>query len=232
MKISTRNKFYSFIEKISILLILIIIGLSTISAFIYFSNQKKIKNPDDSMGDNVGNVVRITSCTQFHTLSAMFPDYMLYTQGYGSGISIGNNYILSSAHIVRDEKQLPFIDNKYYAKVAKKDINYDLLLLKIDNPFKPFKIANSISIGEKIVIWGYPNGLQAFIFGRVASFNEEVIFLDSKVIKGMSGGAVINEKGELLGVFTGGVGEPDMLGIAINFPRIKKFLKGTPAEYK
>jgi S1-C subfamily serine protease len=207
-------------------------SLLIVSGFIYFSNQNKINNHNGSIGDNVGNVVRITSCTQFHALSSMFPDYMLYAQGYGSGISIGNNHILSSAHIVRNEKQLPFINDKYYAKVIKKDLNHDLLLLKTNDASKPFKIANSISIGEKIVIWGYPNGLQAFIFGRVASFNEEIIFLDSKVIKGMSGGAVINEKGELLGVFTGGVGEPDMLGIAINFPRIKKFLKGTPAEYK
>jgi S1-C subfamily serine protease len=232
MKISTHNKLYSFIERAITLFIIILIGFIITSVFVCFSNQNKINNPNGSIGNNVGNVVRITSCTQFHTLSAMFPDYMLYAQGYGSGISIGNNHILSSAHIIHNEKQLPFINNKYYAKVIKKDLNCDLLLLKTDNASEPFKLANSISIGEKIIIWGYPNGLQAFIFGRVASFNEEIIFLDSKVIKGMSGGAVINERGELLGVFTGGVGEPDMLGIAINFPRIKKFLKGTPAEYK
>ena len=52
----------------------------------------------------------------------------------------------------------------------------------------------------------------------------------TKVIKGTSGGVVMNKKGELLGIFIGGKGEPDMLGMAINFPRIKKFLKGTPAE--
>lgn len=232
MKISTHNKLFLFIERISIFFILVLIGIFIIAVFIYFPNQKNVNNPNNSIGNNIGDVVRITTCGQLHILSAMFPDYMLYAQGYGSGISIGNNHILSSAHIVRNEKQLPFINDKYYAKVIKKDLNHDLLLLKTNDASKPFKIANSISIGEKIVIWGYPNGLQAFIFGRVASFNEEIIFLDSKVIKGMSGGAVINEKGELLGVFTGGVGEPDMLGIAINFPRIKKFLKGTPAEYK
>jgi S1-C subfamily serine protease len=232
MKISTHNKLYSFIERVSVFLIIVLISLLIVSGFIYFSNQEKTNKPSDSIGDNIGNVVRITSCVQFHTLLAMFPNYMLYAQGYGSGISIENNHILSSAHIIHNEKQLPFINDKYYAKVIKKDLSCDLLLLKNDNASKSFKLANSISIGEKIIIWGYPNGLQAFIFGRVASFNEEIIFLDSKVIKGMSGGAVINEKGELLGVFTGGVGEPDMLGIAINFPRIKKFLKGTPAEYK
>lgn len=168
MKISTHNKIYSFIERISIFFTLVLIGIFIIAGFIRFSNQKNINNPNNSIGDNVGNVVRITTCGQLHILSAIFPDYMLYVRGYGSGITIRNNYILSSAHIVYNKKQLPFINDKYYAKV----------------------------------------------------------------IKGMSGGAVINEKGELLGVFKGGVGEPDMLGLAVNFPRIKKFLKGTPAEYK
>lgn len=232
MKWLSRNKIYSFIEKISILLILIIISLSIAFGFIHFSNQKRINNPDNAMENNIGNVVRITTCGKLHILSAMFPDYMLYARGYDSGISIGNNYILSSAHIVYDEKQLPFVNNKYYAEVIKKDPDSDLLLLKISNSAKSFKLANSISIGEKVLIWGYPAGFQAFIFGRVANFTEEIIFLDSKVIKGMSGGAVINEKGELLGVFKGGIGEPDILGLAVNFPRIKKFLKGTPTEYK
>ena len=232
MKISTHNKIYSFIERAITLFIIILIGFIITSVFVYFSNQNKINNPNGSIGDNVGNVVRITTCGQLHILSAIFPDYMLYVRGYGSGITIGDNYILSSAHIVYNEKQLPFINDKHYAKVIKKDQNSDLLLLKISNSTKPFKLANSIAIGEKVIIWGYPAGYESFIFGRVANFTEEIIFLDTKVIKGMSGGAVMNEKGELLGVFKGGIGEPDMLGLAVNFPRIKKFLKGTPAEYK
>jgi S1-C subfamily serine protease len=232
MKISTHNRIYSFIERISIFFTLVLIGIFIIAGFIRFSNQKNINNPNNSIGDNVGNVVRITTCGQLHILSAIFPDYMLYVRGYGSGITIGDNYILSSAHIVYNEKQLPFINDKHYAKVIKKDKNSDLLLLKISNSAKSFKLANSITIGEKVIIWGYPAGCESFIFGRVANFTEEIIFLDAKVIKGMSGGAVMNEKGELLGVFKGGIGEPDMLGLAVNFPRIKKFLKGTPAEYK
>lgn len=232
MKVSTHNKIYLFIERISIFFILVLIGIFIIAVFIYFPNQKNVNNPNNSIGDNVGNVVRITTCGQLHILSTIFPDYMLYAQGYGSGITIGNNYILSSAHIVYNKKQLPFINDKYYAKVIKRDQDSDLLLLKISNSAKSFKLANSISLGEKVIIWGYPAGYESFIFGRVANFTEEIIFLDAKVIKGMSGGAVINEKGELLGIFKGGVGEPDMLGLAVNFPRIKNFLKNTPAEYK
>jgi len=230
MKKALLYKLYSFIERICVFLIIIIIGIMIVTFGIYFSNQKKINNPNGSIENNCGDVVNITSCNRLHILTTLFPDYILYAHGFGSGITIKNGYILSVEHIVYKEELLPFINNQYYASVIKKDNDFDLALLKTSNFSKPFKLANSISIGEKVIIWGYPAGIQGFMHGWVTNFNEDLIFLDAKVIKGMSGGAVINEKGELLGVFKGGVGEPDRLGIAINFPRIKKFLKGTPAE--
>lgn len=230
MKTSTRNKLYSFIERISVLFILVLVGFSIIG-LICASNQNKINNPGNSIENNVGEVVNITSCNQLRLLAITFPDYVLYAHGFGSGITLEDGYILSVEHIVHKEELLPFINNQYYATVIKKDKNFDLALLKISNFARPFRIAKSISIGEKVIVWGYPAGLQGFIHGWVANFNEDFIYLDMRVIQGMSGGAVINEKGELLGVFKGGVGQPDMLGIAINFPRIKKFLKGTLAKY-
>jgi S1-C subfamily serine protease len=232
MKTALRNKLYVFIEKICILFIVIILGILIVSIGIYFSNQEKINNPNDSIENNCGDVVNITSCNRLHILAITFPDYILYAHGFGSGITLKNGYILSVEHIVHKEELLPFINGQYYATIIKKSGDFDLALLKISNFAKPFKLAKSISIGEKVLVWGYPAGIQGFIHGWVANFNENLIFLDIKVIQGMSGGAVINEKGELLGVFRGGIGSPDMLGVAVNFPRIKKFLKGTPAEYK
>ena len=231
MKTSSRNKLYSFIEKVCVLLITIIIGITIIAFITYFSNQKMINNRGSSLENNVGEVVNITSCNQLHLLTTVFPDYILYAHGFGSGITLKDGYILSVEHIVHKKELLPFINEKYYATVIKKDGNFDLALLKTSDFARPFRLAKSISIGEKVIVWGYPVGIQGFIHGWVASFSEDFIFLDVKVIQGMSGGAVINEKGELLGVFKGGVGQPDMLGVAVNFPRIKKFLKGTSVKY-
>ncbi len=229
MKTSTRNKLYSFIERISVFFILVLVGFSIIG-LICASNQNKINDPGSSIENNVGEVVNITSCNQLHLLAITFPDYILYAHGFGSGIALENGCILSVEHIVHKKELLPFINKKYYATVIKKDSNFDLALLKTSAFAKPFRLAKSISVGEKVIVWGYPAGLQGFMHGWVANFNEDFIFLDIKVIQGMSGGAVINGRGELLGVFKGGIGNPDMLGIAVNFPRIKKFLKETPVE--
>ena len=230
MKISTRNKLYYFIERISIFFILVLVGFLIISLICAY-NQNKINKPGNSIENNVGEVVNITSCNQLHLLTITFPDYVLYAHGFGSGVALKDGYILSVEHIVNKKELLPFINEKYYATVVKKDKDFDLALLKTSDFARSFKIAKSTSVGEKVIVWGYPAGIQGFIHGWVANFNEDFIFLDIKVIQGMSGGAVINEKGELLGVFRGGVGQPDMLGVAVNFSRIKKFLKGTLAEY-
>lgn len=227
MERTPRNRFI-----VLILMLGVLIEITFYAIFFIEKLSSRTQNSLKEIENNVGEVVKIINCGKIDIFSSLFPDYFLYAQCFGSGISIKEGYILSSAHIFYKEELLPFINEQYYAEIIKKDLDSDLILLKIPATMKTFKIASSIEVGEKVIIMGYPSGLQSLLFGRVSNFNEEIILLDAKVIKGTSGGAVVNEKGELLGVFTGGRGEPDMLAIAVNFLRIKKFLKGTPAEYK
>lgn len=209
----------------------IFISLHTIRGIILW-NLTQIKNSSEGNCQDVGEVVRVFDFQTSDPNLLFVPNInMPINVASGSGVAVKRGYILSSAHIFSQKESNPFA-NYQSAKIIKKDEKIDLILLKIPKAMKSFKIASSIRVGEEVTVIGYPAGIDVFLFGHVANFNKEIILLDIKVIKGASGGAVINKKGELLGIFKGGIGEPDMMGIAINYPRIKKFLEKTPAKYK
>jgi len=151
---------------------------------------------------------------------------------FGNGVHIKNNYVLTVAHLFQDKSSKPFFSHQI-GEIIKIDKKCDLALIKTPVYAKSFKIAHSSSkIGENVRIIGYPLGIACALKGEIINYNNDDIFLDSKVIKGMSGSPVINKRGELIGIFYMGVGEIDQIGIAVSYKVIKKFLKGTPAEYK
>jgi len=142
--------------------------------------------------------------------------------GFCSGIILGTNYVLTAAHG----------DGEFYvgglpAKILKKDSRYDLIHLQTQFTFdksQHIKFASTLSPAEPLWIVGCFSGQPVIIRGYVSRLEDEIFWVDAKVIAGFSGGGVFNEKGELVGLYIGGKGTPDMLGVAFNLKRIYTFL--------
>ena len=134
----------------------------------------------------------------------------------GSGVIISSDgYIVSNNHVVEgaDELTVTLNDNQEYrARIVGTDKTTDLALIKIDGKNLPaIVIANSdnIKVGEWVLAVGNPLGLNNTVTAGIVSAKarslgangvESFIQTDAAINAGNSGGALVNTRGELVGI--------------------------------
>jgi serine protease Do len=143
----------------------------------------------------------------------------------GSGVLITDDgYILTNNHVVEgaDEVMVTLSNKKTYkAKVVGLDPSSDLSVIKIEGTGFPYLVSGNsddVKIGQWVLAVGYPLSLDCSVtagivsakarslglnqekVGRKQSAIESYIQTDAAVNKGNSGGALINTKGELIGI--------------------------------
>ena len=137
-------------------------------------------------------------------------------QGSGSGVIISTDgYIVTTNHVVAaaDELTVTLNDNKEYsARIIGTDKASDLALIKIDGKNLPaITIANSddIKVGEWVLAVGNPFNLTNTVTAGIVSAKarslyqngvESFIQTDAAINPGNSGGALVNTRGELIGI--------------------------------
>ncbi len=143
-------------------------------------------------------------------------------QGSGSGVIISNDgYIVTNNHVVEyaDEVEVTLFDNRQFkAKVVGTDKTTDMAVLKIeakDLPTMPYANSDNAEVGEWVLAVGNPFDLTSTVTAGIISAKgrdidliegntsiEAFIQTDAAVNPGNSGGALVNDKGELLGINT------------------------------
>lgn len=134
----------------------------------------------------------------------------------GSGVIISaDGYIVTNNHVVdgADELTVSLNDNKEYsARIIGTDKTTDLALIKIDGKNLPaIAIANSdnVRVGEWVLAVGNPLGLNNTVTAGIISAKartlgangvESFIQTDAAINQGNSGGALVNTRGELVGI--------------------------------
>ena len=143
--------------------------------------------------------------------------------GAGSGVIISTDgYIITNNHVIdgADELEVTLNDNrKFEAKVIGADPTTDIALLKIeadDLPTITFGDSEKLKVGEWVFAVGNPFNLTYTITAGIVSAKsrgnigaggdrskiESFIQTDAAVNPGNSGGALVNTKGELVGINT------------------------------
>ncbi|WP_373817466.1 DegQ family serine endoprotease [Porphyromonas loveana] len=144
--------------------------------------------------------------------------------GYGSGVIISTDgYIITNNHVVKGAKDLTVIlnDNRSFkAKVVGTDATTDIALLKVDAkglPTIPFGDSDKLRVGEWVLAVGNPFNLTSTVTAGIVSAKgrstqqatgsgtlqiESFIQTDAAVNAGNSGGALVNDRGELIGINT------------------------------
>jgi len=152
------------------------------------------------------------------------PDSKPQPMGLGSGVIISSDgYIVTNNHVVDGAEKLEVTlnDNKVYnATVIGTDTNTDLALVKIDAdglPYISYGDSDKLSVGEWVLAVGNPFGLTSTVTAGIVSAKarnvssithnqqlgiESFIQTDAVVNQGNSGGALVNTKGELVGINT------------------------------
>lgn len=154
-------------------------------------------------------------------------EFKQYGSGSGSGVIISNDgYIVTNNHVIKDanEIEVTLNDNrKYSAIIIGADPSTDIAVLKIEESgLHAIPIGNSddLRIGEWVLAVGNPFNLTSTVTAGIVSAKarninllndrsrsdivpiESFIQTDAAVNPGNSGGALVNTKGELVGINT------------------------------
>ena len=153
--------------------------------------------------------------------------------GYGSGVIISNDgYIVTNNHVVdgADEIEVTTNDDRVFkAKVVGSDERTDVALLKVEGKdfhALPFGDSDILKVGEWVLAVGNPFNLTSTVTAGIVSAKgrgditgggygsmsaqdkiQSYIQTDAAVNPGNSGGALVNTKGELVGINTAIISE-------------------------
>ncbi|WP_396142409.1 S1C family serine protease [Flavobacterium sp.] len=139
--------------------------------------------------------------------------------GTGSGVIITEDgYIVTNNHVIQDatELEVTLNNNKsYHAKLVGTDSKMDIALLKIEAdeklPYTVFGDSDEIKVGEWVLAVGNPYNLNSTVTAGIVSAKarnlandgiQSFIQTDAAVNPGNSGGALVNTRGELIGINT------------------------------
>lgn len=145
--------------------------------------------------------------------------------GSGSGVIISTDgFIVTNNHVIDGAEEIEVVLNNkkaYNASVIGKDPSTDLALLKIEDtdlPFVPYGNSESVKVGQWVLAVGNPFNLTSTVTAGIISAKgrsinildgdannglpaiESFIQTDAAVNPGNSGGALVNTRGELVGI--------------------------------
>ena len=136
-----------------------------------------------------------------------------------SGFILNDNQVLTAGHCSEES-----IINGMPIKPIKVNKWLDVMLVKAQVKGKA-KFADA-KLGEAIYIVGFTGDLRILTRGHVAGFKDEYLYLDILTLKGESGAAVYNLKGQVVGMVVGGLSDGyTSLTVALSTKSIKEFLK-------
>jgi len=184
---------------------------TSIHAVVHVKTEYSQKN---SMYDNFFN---------FHDFFGDSPDNQQGPlQGAASGVIISpDGYIVTNNHVVQDASKIEIVLNdkrSYEGTVVGTDPSTDLAVVKIKEnnlPFLTYGNSDDLQIGEWVLAVGNPFNLTSTVTAGIVSAKarninilgspdgtsiESFIQTDAAVNRGNSGGALVNTRGELVGI--------------------------------
>lgn len=170
-------------------------------------------------------VVHVTNTTTYIQPRSIFDYYnrkgeQIQKGSTGSGVVISEDgYIVTNNHVIDNADELTVTLNNqktYKARVIGSDKKSDIALLKIEADKKldyiPFGDSDTIQIGEWVLAVGNPYNLTSTVTAGIISAKsrdlsgdkniQSFLQTDAVVNPGNSGGALVNTRGELIGINT------------------------------
>ncbi|MDG2153948.1 MAG: trypsin-like peptidase domain-containing protein [Crocinitomicaceae bacterium] len=154
-------------------------------------------------------------------------EFKQFGSGAGSGVFISSKgYIVTNNHVIENASEIQVILNdnsKYDATIVGTDPSTDIAVIKIEGenfPSIPIGNSDDLEIGEWVLAVGNPFNLTSTVTAGIVSAKarninllngnadknifpiESFIQTDAAVNPGNSGGALVNSKGELVGINT------------------------------
>ena len=184
------------------------------------------------------------SVVSVYPLKAHFDTYdnlqkAIYATGTGVIVS-PDGIIVTNYHVVEPalKIQTPILiklstGEQFFAFVLTASPEKDIALLKLIRATQALtflRFADTVEVGDQVYAIGNPYGLEYSVSRGIVSairdrFNAKVIQTDAALNPGNSGGPLINEKGEIVGITSIGRQDADNIGFAIHKDDVLQLLQ-------
>ena len=208
--------------------------------------QLEINETPKGSSTSTGGVLSATEIyekvSQINVAVMIYSNDSLYTEG--TGIIMGENstgthtYILTCAHVISDsgiEAVIQLEDGtRYDADIVGYDARTDIGVLRIEAtglPAAEFGDSDSLKVGSTVYAIGNPGGsalFGTFTDGKVSAIGRNItssigydmvcIQHNAAISPGNSGGALINEYGQVIGINSAKIAATEYEGIAFSIP--------------
>jgi len=156
-------------------------------------------------------------------------DYSDELAAQGSGVVLNDKgYVVTNYHVLSGSERLEIMHGEEiipYVDIIGIDVEKDILILKIEErKFPAVKVGDvkELKVGQRVYAIGSPMGFENTISEGIISglrsyeeLSKNYIQITASISSGSSGGAVVNEKGELIGISTLTVRDGQNLNFAI-----------------
>ena len=169
--------------------------------------------------------------------------FIIYSgNSMGSGFSVGENCIVTNAHVIDNVNRISVVTyggEKYEATVLGLQEKEDIAVLLVDNgkfPILPIGELSTVKTGDDIYAIGAPKGMAYTLTKGSVSAKERLIGsssyiqIDAPINEGNSGGPLLNDKGEVLGMNTLKMSDSEGIGLAIPMTRVCEYLRSLGIE--
>ncbi len=145
----------------------------------------------------------------------------------GSGFAVGKNCIVTNAHVVSNARTVyvkTYGGDEYRAIILGMDETKDIAVLAIEEaefPFLSIADLSSMNTGDDIYAIGAPKSMAYTLTKGVISAKERIvgrntyIQIDAAINEGNSGGPLLNDSGQVLGMNTLKMSDSEGIGLAI-----------------
>ena len=160
----------------------------------------------------------------------------------GSGFAVGENCIVTNAHVLDNPNNIvltTYAGETHSAYLVGYDQDKDIAVLGVkDAKFTPLTIAdyNSLNTGDDVYAIGAPKSMAYTLTKGVISAKEreigkyKYVQTDAAINEGNSGGPLLNDEGNVIGVNTLKMLDSEGIGLAIPMTVVSDFLKSLNIE--
>ena len=196
-------------------------GLESIGQSTQGNSKDNSNIPSDIIDDVHGYLLNST------VIIMVYDDNGDY-QGQGSGFFIDDGYLVTNYHVIENAHSITIgmHDKEIIAKanVDKYDEENDLALLRSDfkSDFRLIVAPTMIKAGDEIIVAGSPKGLEGTLSTGIVSairdyenYGQDLVQISAAISPGSSGGPVVNNSGELVGIACSGIESGNDLYFAV-----------------
>ena len=158
----------------------------------------------------------------------------------GSGFVIEENLILTNAHVVGNYSSVNvelYDKTKVIGTVIKVDEKIDLALVQVNKNLTPLALnSDTPEVGQDVYVIGAPKDMSYTMTKGIVSaldrslVGNKYIQIDASINSGNSGGPLLDEGGNVIGVITLKKSDAEGIGFAVRVEDVNKFINYIPVQ--